>query len=168
MPGKSLENGQSPILTVKGVSLKLKGMLYRSCVQSVMLYGSETWPMKVEDTHRLVRAERMMVRWMCGVTLKDRVSSRELLERLNIVCRTELITRDRLRWFGDVERKDDSEWVKACQKFEVIKKTGMGRNRKTWMECINKDLKDKRLRSEERRVGKECTSWCRSRWSPYH
>ena len=25
-----------------------------------------------------------------------------------------------------------------------------------------------RPRSEERRVGKECTSWCRSRWSPYH
>ena len=24
------------------------------------------------------------------------------------------------------------------------------------------------IRSEERRVGKECTSWCRSRWSPYH
>ena len=24
------------------------------------------------------------------------------------------------------------------------------------------------VRSEERRVGKECTSWCRSRWSPYH
>ena len=24
-----------------------------------------------------------------------------------------------------------------------------------------------RIRSEERRVGKECTSWCRSRWSPY-
>ena len=38
-------------------------------------------------------------------------------------------------------------------------------------------LKGKRLkafklttwnRSEERRVGKECTSWCRSRWSPDH
>ena len=26
----------------------------------------------------------------------------------------------------------------------------------------------KLARSEERRVGKECTSWCRSRWSPYH
>ena len=24
------------------------------------------------------------------------------------------------------------------------------------------------LRSEERRVGKECASMCRSRWSPYH
>src|SRR3546814_1182394 len=25
-----------------------------------------------------------------------------------------------------------------------------------------------RYRSEERRVGKECVSTCRSRWSPYH
>src|SRR3546814_14797473 len=26
----------------------------------------------------------------------------------------------------------------------------------------------KAIRSEERRVGKECVSTCRSRWSPYH
>src|SRR3546814_18199572 len=26
----------------------------------------------------------------------------------------------------------------------------------------------RRVRSEERRVGKECVSTCRSRWSPYH
>src|SRR3546814_1586798 len=38
------------------------------------------------------------------------------------------------------------------------------------------ELEDRRLagarrtdqRSEERRVGKECVSTCRSRWSPYH
>ena len=28
--------------------------------------------------------------------------------------------------------------------------------------------KAERLRSEERRVGKECSLLCRSRWSPYH
>src|SRR3546814_12875610 len=27
---------------------------------------------------------------------------------------------------------------------------------------------DQKMRSEERRVGKECVSTCRSRWSPYH
>ena len=27
---------------------------------------------------------------------------------------------------------------------------------------------DEKHRSEERRVGKECASMCRSRWSPYH
>src|SRR3546814_18833924 len=29
-------------------------------------------------------------------------------------------------------------------------------------------LPDRDVRSEERRVGKECVSTCRSRWSPYH
>src|SRR3546814_13754503 len=31
-----------------------------------------------------------------------------------------------------------------------------------------KKLTYKGYRSEERRVGKECVSTCRSRWSPYH
>src|SRR3546814_17257945 len=30
------------------------------------------------------------------------------------------------------------------------------------------ELWDTAVRSEERRVGKECVSTCRSRWSPYH
>ena len=30
------------------------------------------------------------------------------------------------------------------------------------------ELQSRLLRSEERRVGKECVSLCRSRWSPYH
>src|SRR3546814_4221330 len=30
------------------------------------------------------------------------------------------------------------------------------------------ELHHRHLRSEERRVGKECVSTCRSRWSPYH
>src|SRR3546814_3579266 len=29
-------------------------------------------------------------------------------------------------------------------------------------------IADNKYRSEERRVGKECVSTCRSRWSPYH
>src|SRR3546814_15407070 len=33
------------------------------------------------------------------------------------------------------------------------------------MQCL---LLVELLRSEERRVGKECVSTCRSRWSPYH
>src|SRR3546814_4372079 len=36
---------------------------------------------------------------------------------------------------------------------------------------VERDAADRaarRTRSEERRVGKECVSTCRSRWSPYH
>src|SRR3546814_10522100 len=33
---------------------------------------------------------------------------------------------------------------------------------------VKMSLIEKARRSEERRVGKECVSTCRSRWSPYH
>src|SRR3546814_15108992 len=33
---------------------------------------------------------------------------------------------------------------------------------------ITPESQNQCLRSEERRVGKECVSTCRSRWSPYH
>src|SRR3546814_3135512 len=55
------------------------------------------------------------------------------------------------------------------------RKTGVGSSRelarlldlqKTCDENI--DLSSQRSRSDERRVGKECVSTCRSRWSPYH
>src|SRR3546814_3589005 len=42
---------------------------------------------------------------------------------------------------------------------------------RTTVRAISRRLQEKPIftfRSEERRVGKECVSTCRSRWSPYH
>ena len=46
-----------PLLTTKAISLKVKWELYAACVRSVMLYGSETRPIKVEESQRLHRNE---------------------------------------------------------------------------------------------------------------
>src|SRR6476661_8735345 len=73
-----------PILTVRGASLCMKGRLYRACLRSKMVYGSETWPMKVEDKQKLERAENAMVHWICGVTINDRINTAELSERLSV------------------------------------------------------------------------------------
>jgi hypothetical protein len=59
-------NELASILTMRGASLKLKGKMYKVCIQSVMVFGSETWAMKVEDMKRLERTENMIVIWMCG------------------------------------------------------------------------------------------------------
>ena len=56
--------------------------------------------------------------------------------------------------------KDISLSVKKGEVISIIGSSGSGKS--TFLRSINL------LRSEERRVGKECTSWCRSRWSPYH
>src|SRR5208282_5831886 len=106
----------SPILTARRASLKLKGKVYQTCVQSVMVYGSETWAMKAEDMQRLEITERMMmIKWMCGVRLSDKKASAELLSRLDIECVAVVVRRGRLRWFGHVERKQPDDWVSACR-----------------------------------------------------
>src|SRR3989441_12481350 len=50
------------LLTARGASLRVKGKIYRACVQRVLVYSSETWPMKVVDMQRLVRTESNTVR----------------------------------------------------------------------------------------------------------
>ena len=47
----------------------------------------------------------MMVRWMCGVSLKDRKRSEDLCNLLGINCVADVVRRGRLRWFGHLERK---------------------------------------------------------------
>lgn len=134
-------NELMPILTSRGASLRTKGRIYTACVRSAMVYGSETWAMKVEDLHRLERTERMMVRWMCGVTLKDRKGSEDLLGRLGIESIAEVVRRSRLRWFGHVERMSAANWVSACREIEVAGCRGRGRGRKTWHECVVDDMR---------------------------
>src|SRR3546814_14579893 len=49
------------------------------------------------------------------------------------------------------------------------RRRGGGRRRRMGAERFLGEFADPaKCRSEERRVGKECVSTCRSRWSPYH
>jgi len=65
-----------------------------------MLHGSEAWPVRKENIVALQRAEMRMVRWMCGVKLKDRLPSKELRERLFIDDIALVLQQNRLRWSG--------------------------------------------------------------------
>ena len=48
--------------------------------------------MKADDLRSLERTERMMVRWMCGVSLKDRKRSEDLYNLLGINCVADVVT----------------------------------------------------------------------------
>src|SRR3989442_4743362 len=99
--------------------------------------------MKVDDMQRLVKTENNMVRWMSGVTLKNRRSSEEL------VGVDRVVRRGRLRWFWHVERKEADDWVSKCRNLEVVGGAKKERGRKTWMECVKKDMKECGLKIED-------------------
>ena len=128
-----------PLLTNKGVSLIMRGRLNSSCVQSSMLHGSETWPVRKENMVALQRAEMRMVRWMCGVKLKDRLPSKELRERLGVDDITLILQQNRLRWYGHVLQKDVDDWVKKCMEYEVEGSRPRGRPKRTWKEVVRED-----------------------------
>ena len=49
--------------------------------------------MKAENLNSLWRAERMMVRWMCGVSLKDRRRNVDLYSLLGFQSMAEVVRR---------------------------------------------------------------------------
>jgi len=51
-------------IRIKDISLTVRGRLYSSCVQSSMLHGSETWPVRKENEVALQQTEMRMVRWI--------------------------------------------------------------------------------------------------------
>src|SRR3546814_15253768 len=66
---------------------------------------------------------------------------------------------------GDKTAYTDKQKRKAKHIEEGYEKRGVSNDeaeRRAWATVHNES------RSEERRVGKECVSQCRSRWSPYH
>ena len=54
-----------------------------------MPYGYETWALKKENI--IERADIAIIRWICGVLLRDRVSSSELTGRLCLESVEELM-----------------------------------------------------------------------------
>jgi len=95
-----------PMLTSKDVSLIVRGRLYCSVEQSSMLHGSETWPVRKENEVALQQAEMRMVRWTCGIKVKDRIPSKGLSERLELDDIISVLQQNRLRWYGHVLQKE--------------------------------------------------------------
>jgi len=101
-------------------------------VQSSVLHGRKTWPVREENEVALQQAEMRLIRWMCGINLQDRLPSKGLRERLGSDDIISVLQQNRLRWYGHVLRKEDNDWVKKCVKHEAKGAKPRGRPKKTW------------------------------------
>ena len=55
--------------------MRMKGVVYKVCVHSMLTFGAKTLAMKAGVFQRLQVTERRMLRMICGVMLKDMVES---------------------------------------------------------------------------------------------
>ena len=63
----------SGVLCDRRMPVKLKGKVYMAVVRPAMMYGMEAIPIKKVNKKRMDVAEMKMLRWLSGVTRKDRI-----------------------------------------------------------------------------------------------
>ena len=122
------------LLRGRRFSLRMKGMVYRTCLRSAMLYGKETWCSRKSVLGIFRRTERAMVRSMCGVKLIDRKNMEELMEMLGLKETLDRMAKaNGVRWHGHVitGRRDDNNILKNAMMLEVNEKRKRGRPKMT-------------------------------------
>ena len=98
-----------PVLTNSGISLKVQGHAYNACICSVLLNASETWAVKIDDIHRLAQNDNAMIGWICSNKLCERIPMSVLRTGTGISSIEDVISYDRLRWFGNLQRMDEDK-----------------------------------------------------------
>ena len=89
---------------------------------------------------RVERTENRMLRWMLGITLKDRKRNDDIRHAVGVCCITDKIRESRLRWYGHVQQREDGHCVKRILEAEVYGRRNRGRQRKSWINTISHDL----------------------------
>ena len=90
-----------------------------------------------------------MIRWMCGISMKNRRTNEELRRLVGVDPITTVIRSGRLSWYGHVMRKRGEDWVKKCMEFRVEGRRPVGRPRRTWLESVEADMAELEIDKED-------------------
>jgi adenylate cyclase class IV len=88
----------------KSVTIAAKLRIFRACVLPVLLYGSETWAITTTHERRINTFYMRCLRTIVGINLGDRLSNEKLLEITGQPPIENILSRNRLRWFGHANR----------------------------------------------------------------
>ncbi|XP_066021426.1 uncharacterized protein [Pocillopora verrucosa] len=91
----------------KKLTTQTKVAVYRACIVSTLLFGSESWTTYASQEKRLNTFHMRCLRRILSILWTDKVSNNEVLARANIPSMFTLLRQRRLRWLGHVYRMED-------------------------------------------------------------
>ena len=130
----------SGVLCDKRMPVKLKGKVYRTVVRPAMLYGAETWATTKRQESRIEVNEMRMLRWMCGVTRKDKIRNEHIRGTTIVVQASRKITERRLKWYGHVMRMEEDHVVRRVMTKAIPGKRKRGRPKTRWKDVCKRDM----------------------------
>ena len=128
------------------LSHQLKLKVYKACVQSVLLYGSETWTMLKRDISRIRAFDLRCQRKILGIRWFDRITNQEVSNRTGLADIALVIKVRQHTLFGHVRRMDENAPAHQALKLAVQLRSGRrpdpswrrsrGRPRLTWLQQL--------------------------------
>jgi hypothetical protein len=108
-------------------------MYYQALVQSILLYGAETWTVNTQQAHKLLATEMDFWRRSARKSRKEKVRNVTIREVMragkNIL---EVIEEKRLRWFGHVKRMPGNRLPLKILEWEPEGTRRRGRPKERW------------------------------------
>ena len=142
------------------VKLKTKANVYRIFILAILLYGVECWSLTEKLLNRLRSFHRRCIRSICHVTLRNRIRTTDLLERLSVESIDTYICRQQLRWAGHVIRMPWSRLPRKMLSCWVRSKRPRGAPKYTYGRSLMKCLKKANIDTERWHIiAKDRKSW---------
>ena len=127
----------NPMLTIM-----TKVKVYRACILSTLLYGSEAWTLSCRQERYMNTFHMRCLRRILGITWQDHVTNRDVLTRAQLTSMYGLLSQRRLRWAGHVRRMEDTRIPKELL-FGILA-TGtrpVGRPTLRYKDVLKRDMK---------------------------
>ena len=109
----------SGVLCDRRMPVKLKGKVYKTVVRPALFYDAETWSTTRGQEARLEVSEMRMLRWMCGVTRRDKIRNEHIRGTTRVVQHSKKITEKRLKWYGHVRRMKEEHTVRRMLDVDI-------------------------------------------------
>jgi hypothetical protein len=133
------------VLTSLPVDLRVKGRIYNALLLSILFYGSEAWCLREDLFNRLRSFHNRCVHSMCRITMahtmKHRITSKSLLERLGVGSFDSYYNRRLLRWAEHVARMPMDRMPRKFLTGWVEHARPVGCPKMTWGRTLNKEHK---------------------------
>ena len=109
----------------------------------------ETWATTKRQEKRIEVTEIRMLRWMCGVTRKDKIRNEHIRGTTRVAQASKKITGRRLIWYGHVTRRDGEQILRKVMRADIPGKRKRGRPKTRWKDACQRDLQSTGLRAGE-------------------
>lgn len=139
--GRNAIRQLNSLLWSKSISAKTKTMLYKTIVQSICTYGSETWELNKKDRQKLLSLEMDFWRRSARISRLDHIRNdriREIMKVEQTIIDT--IEQKRLIWYGHLQRMDEDRWPKIVWQWVPQERRKRGRPPRSWKLDIEESM----------------------------